>query len=394
MPWTQHSGTDQKGADMLLNRPKAHALLQEAGIDAVVLTYTENVMYFSDFLEVNSNRLKSRLYYLVFFADERTEPAFLVPHQDFEDTKRQSWIKDVRPTSEYPFGGRDDVILHKEREVAEILRERGLSHATIGFENESLPFDVYERLRSELAGSRLTGVSSLIRKLRAIKSPEEMLRIRKAMDATQAGARAILEAAAQGVTERDLASQAKQACFAAGADAVDFVIVGAGKKGAIVHGAPSDYQLKDGDIVRFDLGAVFEGYPGDFARTFVVGPEAAERDRRQYDAVHAAVTAGIEAAKPGATAGEVYDAQMRAGRAIEPGLKREHSGHGLGLEIHEEPMIYHGSEFLLEPGMVVMIENGRYILGQGGYQLEDLVLITDDGNEVITDVPRELVRTA
>ena len=82
---------------------------------------------------------------------------------------------------------------------------------------------------------------------------------------------------------------------------------------------------------------------------------------------------------------------LRAGQAIDPELYREHAGHGVGLEIHEEPMIYRGSTFVLEAGMVVMIECGRYILGQGGYQLEDLVLVTETGHELMTDVPRDLV---
>ena len=378
---------------MLLNKHKAHALMESTGLDALVLAYTENVMYFSDFLRVNSNRLKSRLYYIVFFADEHMPPAFLVPHQDYQDAKRTTWIDDVRATSEYPFGGRPDVAHDKERAVATIFRDRGLTTGTIGFENATLPVATYEHLAAALPDFELKGASPLLQRLRAIKSTEELRRIRRAMDATQAGARAILEAARAGITERELADLATAACFRAGADTVDFVIIGAAANGAIVHGAPSDYVLRDGDIVRFDLGAYCEGYPGDFARTFVVGTDASDRDARHYDAVHAAVCAGIDAARPGATAGEVFDAQMRAGRAIDPDLNREHAGHGLGLEIHEEPMIYQGSDFVLEPGMVLMIENGRYILGQGGYQLEDLVLIRDDGNEVITDVPRELVLT-
>ena len=118
------------------------------------------------------------------------------------------------------------------------------------------------------------------------------------MHTTQAGARAILEAANVGVSERELAALAKQACLEAGGEMVDFLIVGAGVNGAIVHGAPSDYRLQANDIVRFDLGAVVEGYPGDFARTFVVGDTPRPDDARHYDAVRAAVAAGIEAVRP------------------------------------------------------------------------------------------------
>lgn len=379
---------------MLLNKPKAQTLMRDAGLDALVLAYTENVMYFGDFLEVNSNRLKSRLYYLVFFADDAHAPAYLVPHQDFEDAKRHTWIEDVRPTAEYPLHGRPEVIFEKERAVGDLIRERGFRQGVVGFEDASLPVAAFERLQAALPGFELRRASALLQRLRAVKSPEELRRIKKAMDITQTGARAILREAHAGVTEKQLAAAARRACLDAGADHVDFVIVGAGANGAIVHGAPSDYALQDGDIVRFDLGAVYQGYPGDFARTFVVGETPDAQDATHYRAVEAAVRAGIDAVKPGVTSGEVFAAQMEAGRAIDPDLTREHSGHGVGLEIHEEPMIYADSDFVLEPGMVVMIENGRYIKGRGGYQLEDLVLVTEDGCEVLTDVPRDLVREA
>lgn len=376
---------------MLLNQEMARQLMQDDQLDALVLAYTENVIVFTDFMHVNSNRIKPRLYYVVYFADESKTPVFLVPHQDIDDAKRRTWMTDVRPTAEYVYPGRPHVIVDKVGAVAEIIREAGLAAGNIGFENASLPYDVYARLRRELPEAELKPASALLAKLRAIKSEEELVRIRKAMDATQAGARAIMNNVRAGITEIELAALAKQACLDAGGEYVDFLIVGAAENGAIVHGTPTDYALKDGDILRFDLGAVYGSYPGDFARTYVVGSDPRPQDAMHYAAVRAAVEAGIAAVRPGVTAGEVYDAMLQAGQAIDPGMVREHAGHGVGLEIHEEPMIYKGSTFVLEPGMVVMIECGRYILGQGGYQLEDLVLVTEDGHELMTDVPRDLV---
>ena len=179
--------------------------------------------------------------------------------------------------------------------------------------------------------------------------------------------------------------------MAAGAEAVKFLIVGSGPNGAIVHGTPTDRTLRAGEVNRFDMGAYYQGYPGDFARTFVVGGEPSDTDRRRYQAIYDAVQAGIAACVPGATAAEVYRAQLAAGRRILPDLTREHCGHGMGLEVHEEPMLYDDSDFVLEEGMVVMIENGRYILGEGGYQLEDLVHVTASGPVLMNDVPRDLL---
>lgn len=376
---------------MLLDKAKAQRLMGEEGLDALVLAYTENVIVFTDFMHVNSNRIKPRLYYVVFFADPQRAPVFFVPHQDLDDAKRHTWIEDVRPTAEYVYPGRPDVIVDKVGAVAEVIRQAGLGEGTIGFEDASLPYAVHQELVRALPGARFAPASELVARLRAIKSAEQLERIRKAMHATQAGARAIRDNIRPGITEKQLAALAKEACLQAGGDYVDFLIVGAAENGAIVHGAPTDYALREGDVVRFDLGAVYGSFAGDFARTYVVGDRADERDARHYAAVRAAVEAGIAAVRPGVTAGQVYDAMLTAGQAIDPELKREHAGHGMGLEVHEEPMIYQGSEFVLEPGMVVMIECGRYILGQGGYQLEDLVLVTETGHEVMTDVPRDLV---
>ena len=377
---------------MLLNQNKARELMNAEGIDALVLAYTENVINFSGFLHVNSNLIKPRLYYVVFFADTAKETVFLVPHQDMGTAVRETWIKDVRATAEYPYPGRPEVITDKEAAVAQVIRDAGLENGTIGFENVSLGYDVARRLMELLPAATFAPASPLIARLRATKSDEELSRIRKAMHATEAGAYAIRNNIRAGITEAELADLATKACMDAGADKVDFVIVGAAENGALIHGQPSDYALQDGDLIRFDLGASYGAYPGDFARTYVVGTTAKDTEAvKIYEAARAAVEAGIEAIRPGVTAGEIYDAMLDAAKKFDPEFHREHAGHGLGLEVHEEPMIYKGSTFVLEPGMVVMIEAGRYIPGRGGYQLEDLVLVTETGHELITTVPRDLV---
>ncbi len=376
---------------MLLNKAKAQELMREAGLDAFVLTYTEHNIYFGDFLHVNSASLKSRPYYNVFFARDDQPPAYLVPHQDIDDVTRATWIEDVRPTAEYAIPGRPNVLWDREKAVADVIAERGLTAGRVGYENATLYVDIFRRLEKALPTFELVPASSLIAKLRAIKSAEELKRIQASMDMTQAGARAVLAEARAGVTEKYLAAAASEAMLAAGAEGVGFVIVGAGANGAIVHGAPTDYVLRDGDICRFDMGALYMGYPGDFARTFVVGRQPREIDALRYQGIYDAVQAGIDACRPGATAADVYHAQMVAGRKLIPDLTREHCGHGVGLEVHEEPMIHSQSDFVLEPGMVVMIENGKYIIGEGGYQLEDLVIVTENGPKLMTDVPRELI---
>ena len=162
---------------MLLNKAKAQSLMSEADIDVLVMTYTENNIYFGDFLHVNSAVIKSRPYYTIFFAREDQPTAYLVPHQDIDDVKRATWIEDVRATAEYLIPGREQVIWEKEKAVAQILAERGLTSGRVGFENASVYYDVHRRLQEELTGFELVPASDLIAKLRAIKSPEEPISI-------------------------------------------------------------------------------------------------------------------------------------------------------------------------------------------------------------------------
>ncbi len=376
---------------MLLNKAKAYTMMLEQDLDALVLAYTENVMYFSDFLRVRSNRTKSRPSYVVFFRDEALVPAFLVPHQDYLDSREHTWIEDVRRTSEYEVPGQTQIAHDRPALVARVIAERGLRAGRIGFEDQSLPFGSYQQLRANLSAFELVPASDLVKRLRAVKSDTELGLIREAMRLTEVAGAAILDSVRPGVSERELAVIAEEAAVAGGADGLAFVIVAAQERGAVVHGAPTDYRLQTGDVLRFDLGATCNGFSGDLARTVVVGDTASEAHARHYGALRAAVEAGIAAIAPGVTAGEVYDAQMRAGRQIDPELSREHAGHGLGLEVHEEPMIVSGSDFVLEAGMVVMIENARYLPGKAGYQLEDLVRVTPTGGEVLTTLPRDLV---
>src|SRR5690606_1101505 len=162
-----------------------------------------------------------------------------------------------RRTAEYVFPGRTDVIVDKVASVAQVIEEAGFAAGVIGFEDGSLPYSVYQRLSDALPRATFNPAGHLLARLRAIKSPEELNRIKRGMDATQAGADAIRDDIRAGVTEKELAALAKEACLSAGGEYVDFLIVGAAENGAIVHGTPSDYALQDGDIIRFDLGAVY-----------------------------------------------------------------------------------------------------------------------------------------
>jgi Xaa-Pro dipeptidase len=226
--------------------------------------------------------------------------------------------------------------------------------------------------------------------MRAVKDSDELAALQRAAQIVDIGIAAAASAIAPGVTEREVAAATERAMLAAGADSVPFNAVLAGANSALPHGQTSDYAMRDGDMVICDIGATYHGYNGDITRTFAVGKPAPEV-ARVFGVVYDANRAACQAARPGVT-GEQLDSVARdiITRAGFGECFTHRTGHGLGLEIHEEPYIVQGAKKPLEAGMVFTIEPGIYIPGVGGVRIEDDLALTDDGCVVLTAFPREL----
>jgi Xaa-Pro aminopeptidase len=190
-----------------------------------------------------------------------------------------------------------------------------------------------------------------------------------------------------GMTEDALAAEIESRLAAAGGDGVSFEpIVGSGPNGAKPHHAHGDRVVEAGDPVVLDFGARVDGYPSDQTRTLVFGGSPPAEFGRVHDVVREAQEAAVRAVEPGATA----DAVDRAARdVIEYGDRFIHrTGHGVGLDVHEEPYIVAGNDLELEPGMVFSVEPGVYLPGRFGVRIEDLVVVTEDGCERLNDADR------
>ena len=207
---------------------------------------------------------------------------------------------------------------------------------------------------------------------------------------------AVLSGVGAGLSERQVAGVLESAMRDAGYERLAFdTIVASGPHSAFPHYRAGDRILARGDLLLLDFGGVLDGYCCDLARTVSIGPPSSEA-RRLYDAVHAAQQAALAAVRPGAATSSV-DAAAR-GVLQERGLGDAFghgTGHGLGLDIHEEPRITWQRpdvpSIALEPGMVFTVEPGAYLPGFGGVRIEDDVLVTDTGCDVLTTVPRDLL---
>lgn len=263
----------------------------------------------------------------------------------------------------------------------------------LGFESEHLSYAGYRQLSRRMSTrARLAPVAGLVEKLRSIKDRDEIEQIRAAVLLGSSLFPAVLSAIKPGVAESVVAGELELQARRAGAEGMSFdTIVAAGARSALPHGKASAQPIPRDGFIILDYGVILAGYCSDMTRTVHLGP-VSKAQRSMYQAVLDAQLASIEAVRPGVETGEVD----RAGRDI---LKKAgygtwftHStGHGVGIEVHEMPRLAKGQTQRLEPGMVVTIEPGIYMPQEGGVRIEDMVLVTMSGHEVLTPTTKELI---
>jgi Xaa-Pro aminopeptidase len=241
-------------------------------------------------------------------------------------------------------------------------------------------------------GIRWIPTEGLVEQLRAVKNSSEIAVIRDAARVGSEVMEEIIRLIRPGVTELEIAAEIGFRMRQKGASGESFdAIVAAGPRSALPHARPTTRQIGKNELVVLDLGAILRHYCSDLTRTVYVG-RAPSRIRRWYQAVLEAQNAGRDALKHGVRAG-VVDAATR-GVLQRKGVGRyfvHSTGHGIGLEIHEDPRIARGQKNLLETGNVVTLEPGVYIEGVGGIRIEDDAVVTPRGNEILTTAPRELL---
>jgi Xaa-Pro aminopeptidase len=235
----------------------------------------------------------------------------------------------------------------------------------------------------------------LVETLRAVKSSDEQDSIRRSVLLNSKAYERALKRFRVGMTERELAARIGFEMMKLGAEGESFpAIVASGAHSALPHAEPRDVSIKAGRLLLIDMGASLEGYASDMTRMAHVG-KPGRKARDLYAAVLEAQLTALAAVKPGAAAGDVDTAARDVLKRLGYGEQFRHStGHGLGLEIHEMPRLGAKSAIRLEPGMAVTIEPGAYLPGFGGVRIEDTVLVTDSGCEVLTPTSKELVELA
>ena len=274
-------------------------------------------------------------------------------------------------------------------ELQSLLEEKGLER--LGFEGEHLPFSSYNKFASG-CGVELVPTGGLVEKLRAVKDEVEIGLLRRGAALADEAFNYILGVIRPGLTEQQVALELEFYQRRKGAEGIPFpYIVASGVRGSLPHGVAGSKVLREGELVTIDFGAIWKGYATDMTRTLALG-RPSQRQREIYRVVKEAQERAREGLKAGMYCSEA-DALARhpineagLGKYFGHGL-----GHGVGLEVHEKPVLSRRSEEILRPGMVVTVEPGVYIPGWGGIRIEDMLLVEEDGAESLTNSGRELV---
>ncbi len=340
------------------------------GVDGYLISSETNVSYLTGF-SGDSSRLLITPNGCVFLTDGRyTEQAAM---ECPSDVRIEKWIDDLR------FDSKSYRFFAEEMEVK-----------TLAFEGEVLSYNSYADLKTNMGDIVLESFDGFVDELRQVKSSEEIELLRKACQISDKALELTVPYIKEGVTEMEIVARLEYNLKMNGAEGLSFdTMVLSGAKTSMLHGHPSDKKIERGDFILFDFGALYKGYHADISRTFILG-EASDEQLKVYNMILEAQQKSVDAIKNGVE-GNYPDSVVRSiisDDYIEhyyPGL-----GHGVGLVIHEQPFIKNISKFTYKTGMTITIEPGVYIPGKFGLRIEDTVVVTDTGVDILTQYPKQL----
>lgn len=344
--------------------------------DATFITTPDNVFYFSGF---NSDP-HERLLGVMIFKD--ADPFLICPKMEMPDVVAAGWAYDI--------------VGHEDTEnawdvVAKTVVSRNISFNTLAIEKSHLTVERLEALQERFEMLKFVNIDEKVNALRICKDEEELVKLRKAAELADYAIQVGCDAIAEGITEMEILNKIESAIKAKGYAMSFDTMVLAGEKAASPHGTPGDRKVQKGDFILFDLGVIYEGYCSDITRTVAFG-QPSEEQINIYNTVRQANEAAIAAVKPGIRAMDLDKIARDVITDAGYGQYFTHRlGHGLGISVHEFPSINGANELPLDEGTVFTIEPGIYKSDVAGVRIEDDVVVTNDGVEVLTKFTKELV---
>jgi Xaa-Pro aminopeptidase len=345
----------------------ARKIMDSCHLDGIFFNSLENIRYFCGFTG--------------------SDGAFILTQKD------SFFLTDSRYWTQADEEVRGSQIIHYKKKtegISSLLLDLHLKK--IAFESTSITFSLHRFLLGKLANeTELIPLEEEIINLRAIKDPQELTLIRKAIDLSSKAFQHIVELTKEGVVEREIALEMEFFMKRNGAETIGFdLIIASGRQSAFPHGKASDKRIEKGDFVLFDFGSRVQGYHSDETCTIVCGKPSLEQ-KKVYQIVKEAHDKAIEKIRPGVPMQEVDAAARNHIWSCGYGEYFGHgTGHGVGLAVHEDPAINTENRGLIEEGMVFTIEPGIYIPDWGGVRIEDMIRVTSQGTELLTYLSKDL----
>jgi Xaa-Pro aminopeptidase len=384
--------------------------MDERQLDALVASSPENVSYLADIPRLPAV-MDAVDVHVVVFREPGREPAIIMPAVSLDHyAQSRSEISDVRIYNPFYYFKSEELdyarLSEAERRLAriyferplakglmeslvQILRERGLIKGRIGFDEANVPASRIVTIKRALSRTSIVRAKRIFEEIRMIKSEEEIERIRKAVEATEKGIQAVMEAARPGVVNRELHFVYQTTVMRLGC-APHFAAIAAGTEGALVNHLPSDYVLKDGDTIRIDCNAVYRNYLSDVGRNAVLG-RPSEKVEKYCQALIAGLDALEQTVRPGVKLSNLFEKAVTSVRkAGIPHYQRQNVGHSIGLQVVEPPVITPDNDLELQENMVIAIETPYYEIGFGSFNPEETILVTKGGSERLTKTANRL----
>ena len=388
-----------------MNGERAFQIMQSNKVDTLIASSTENVYYVSDYWSLGKELGCGVQAYALL--PMKGDPAIVAPFSEADlIVDSETWIEDIRfhgepmvevGQPEEPSGQTESLLeLHKTAQpeadgvscLLKALEEKGLAAGVIALDATALTPGMFEHIKGKLSGATIVDGSELLREIRLVKTGPEVERIQRATEITEKSMEDSLEIARAEITELDLAGMFAYSVAYDGGK-VTQNLIGFRERSAFPNPVPTLLEAQRRDLVRMTLGCKWGHYHSNISRTAVIGRPLGKATRR-WEAVQAAQDAALDAVRPGASFSKVYAAAMKELEAAEVKGLSAHVGHSLGVECNEKPWIERESEGELLEGMVINIDVPLLELGWGGCQLEDTVLVTSDGHELLTKTERTL----
>lgn len=352
---------------------KLKVRMEQMGYDVVIAISPDNVLHFAETYIQTQKSIRDRL--AIAILPKEADPVMIACIIEENTVEDETWIRDKR----YYFEFKESPIAF----MVDALKERGLADKRIGIELDYLTAHYYRELMELLPNANLIPCTEVFNVVRTIKEPEEIKKLQYAAISTREAFERAIEESHVGDLESDLGKRTAKYMIDAGCSGIEFLVMGTGPRSILVHGLPQDLPMEDGELGRIDVGGLFDHYNSDIARTFTIGtpkPKHVDIFSRMLEAWKTA----IDACVIGAPANAPFFAAKKKSEEVGIPFARVHEGHGLGLSVHEYPMLAPGNTTLLEENMVMCVEHAIHVDGYR-YHIEDLIQVTKNGPVILSE---------